>query len=89
MPHVTLNSDGRRHPIENGLAVFTLITGVVSFASGWVVSQHMIATITGAAALADKVNGWHQGVTEEKSGKASVNEDDHSAPGALTPMKYL
>jgi hypothetical protein len=51
VPHVTLNSDGQRHPLENGLAVFTLVTGVVSFATGWVVSQHMIATITGAASL--------------------------------------
>ena len=54
-----------------------------------VATQRMAQHNFGAAALADKVNGWHQGVTEEKSGKASVNEDDHSAPGALTPMKYL
>ena len=49
VPRVSLNSDGQRHPIENGLAVFTLVAGAVSFATGWVVSQHMIATITGAA----------------------------------------
>ena len=46
-----LNSDGQRHPLENGLAVFTLVVGLVSFATGWVVSQHMIASVTGAAAL--------------------------------------
>ena len=35
---LTLNSDGQRHPRENALAVFTLVTGVVAFAVGWVVS---------------------------------------------------
>ncbi len=51
-PQVTLNSDGQRHPVENSLAVFTLITGLVSFATGWVVSLHMVASTTGAASLA-------------------------------------
>ena len=49
--HNPLNSDGQRHPLENGLAVFTLIAGIVSFATCWVVSLHFIATVTGIAAL--------------------------------------
>ena len=52
MPHVTLNSDGQRHPLENGLTVFTLIVGIVAFATGWVVSLHVVATATGTAGLA-------------------------------------
>ncbi len=52
MPHVTLNSDGQRHPVENGLSVFTLIAGIVAFATGWVVSQHVVASVAGAAGLA-------------------------------------
>jgi hypothetical protein len=51
LPRISLNSDGQRHPLENGLAVFTLITGIVAFATGWVVSLHVIATATGAASL--------------------------------------
>jgi hypothetical protein len=51
-PRLTLNSDGRPHPLENGLTVFTLIAGIVSFAVGWLVRLHMLASITGIAALA-------------------------------------
>ena len=27
---LTLNDDGQRHPLENALAVFTLVTGLVA-----------------------------------------------------------
>jgi len=50
-PHNPLNSDGRRHPLENGLTVFTLVAGLISFATGWVVSLHFLASVTGIAAL--------------------------------------
>jgi hypothetical protein len=50
-PRITLNSDGRRHPLVNSLAVFTLVTGVVAFPAGFYVSQHMLATWAGAASL--------------------------------------
>jgi hypothetical protein len=42
-PRITLNSDGERHPQENGLAIFTLIAGLVTFAIGWFVARHAIA----------------------------------------------
>ena len=51
VPRLTLNDDGRRHPLENSLAVFTLVVGIVSFATGWVVTLHFIASVTGIAAL--------------------------------------
>jgi hypothetical protein len=51
LPHVTMNSDGKRHPLVNGLAIFTLATGVVSFAFGFVVARHVIASWVGLAAL--------------------------------------
>jgi uncharacterized membrane protein HdeD (DUF308 family) len=51
LPHVTLNGDGRRHPVENTLAVFTLVAGIVAFAAGWIVAQHLLATSLGAVAL--------------------------------------
>ena len=52
VPRITLNSDGQRHPIENGLSAFTLIAGVVAFTAGWVVRLHVIATVVGIACLA-------------------------------------
>jgi uncharacterized membrane protein HdeD (DUF308 family) len=51
LPHVTLNSDGRRHPLENTLTIFTLLAGLVAFATGWIVTQHLLATVLGVAAL--------------------------------------
>jgi drug/metabolite transporter (DMT)-like permease len=36
-PHVTLNSDGRPHPLINALAIFTLVVGLVSFVLGLVI----------------------------------------------------
>jgi uncharacterized membrane protein HdeD (DUF308 family) len=51
LPHVTLNSDGRRHPVENAFCAFTLVAGLAAFATGFIVTQHMLATLLGAAAL--------------------------------------
>jgi hypothetical protein len=50
-PRVTLNSDGQRHPLENGLAVFTLVAGLIVFAIGWVVSLHVLASVLGVVSL--------------------------------------
>lgn len=49
--HLTLNSDGQRHPLENSLAVFTLITGLIVFAVGWVVSLHVLASLLGIVSM--------------------------------------
>ena len=49
--HLTLNSDGQRHPLENSLAVFTLITGLIVFAVGWVVSLHVLASVLGIVSM--------------------------------------
>ena len=51
LPHVTLNSDGKRHPLENGLAIFTLVAGLVALALGFMVARHAIASWLGLAAL--------------------------------------
>jgi hypothetical protein len=51
LPRVTLNSDGERHPLENGLAVFTLLAGLVAFPAGFMPGQHVLASWAGAAAL--------------------------------------
>jgi hypothetical protein len=49
--HPTLNSDGQRHTLENSLAVFTLVTGLIVFAVGWVVSLHILASVLGVVSL--------------------------------------
>ena len=51
MQRIRMNTDGKRHPLENGLTAFTLAAGVVAFATGFVVSQHLLATSLGLAAL--------------------------------------
>ena len=52
--HNILNSDGRPHPVENVLATFTLVVGLVSFVLGLIIrNTHagsaviIIATATG------------------------------------------
>ena len=52
LPHVTLNSDGRPHPLLNTLTLITLVFGIVSFALGFVVRAHLAACVTGLVALA-------------------------------------
>jgi len=49
---LTLNSDGRPHPVVNGLALFTLVVGIVAFALGLVVRAHFAATVLGIAGFA-------------------------------------
>ena len=58
-PHQSiLNSDGRRHPVENVLTIFTLVVGLIAFVLGMLVRNmhtgaavHITATATGLAAL--------------------------------------
>lgn len=44
---LTLNTDGRSHPVENVLAIVTLVCGVVAFVSTFWTSAHMIASWAG------------------------------------------
>jgi hypothetical protein len=49
--HLTLNSDGRRHPVLNVLTVFTFCAGVVAFAFGIMVRFHFEAAVLGIVAF--------------------------------------
>jgi FtsH-binding integral membrane protein len=58
LPHLTLNTDGKRHPVENVLAVCTLVAGLVAciagFLANYTVTQpwaHVIATWLGLATM--------------------------------------
>jgi hypothetical protein len=50
-PRLTLNTDGKPHPRENALTVFTLAAGITAFALGLIVRTHLAATALGLVAL--------------------------------------
>jgi len=50
-PDLTLSTDGKRHPVQSGLTAFTLLAGVVAFAAGLIVRQHLAATVLGVIAM--------------------------------------
>jgi len=50
-PSLNLNSDGKRHPLLNTLAVFTLLAGIAAFALSLIVREHLVASILGIAAF--------------------------------------
>lgn len=56
MPHVTLNSDGRSHPLINASAIFTLLLGLVSFVLGLVI-RNVPSADTKAMAITAGVTG--------------------------------
>ena len=41
---LTLNSDGHRHPVENTLAIATVVCGLVAFAALFFPGGHVIAS---------------------------------------------
>ena len=41
----------RRSTMENGLVAFTIVSGLIAFAIGWVVSLHSIATVLAVASM--------------------------------------
>jgi len=50
-PRLTLNSDGRRHPLLNAATAFTFVAGVAAFPLGLIIRQHLAATVIGMAAF--------------------------------------
>jgi ABC-type Co2+ transport system permease subunit len=49
---LTLNSDGRRHPLLNAATAFTFVAGAAAFPLGLIVRDHLAATVIGLAAFA-------------------------------------
>lgn len=48
---LTLNSDGRRHPVLNAMTLFTFVGGIVAFACGLIVKAHAVGVILGIVAF--------------------------------------
>jgi hypothetical protein len=44
---LTLNSDGRKHPMLNAAVLFTFVFGILAFPLGLIVKDHLIATLVG------------------------------------------
>jgi hypothetical protein len=65
-PRLTLNSDGRRHPLLNATAAFTLIAGVAAFVLGLYHSQHFLPTLLGIAAFGVGMVGQMLSATTEQ-----------------------
>jgi hypothetical protein len=51
-PRVTLNSDGRRHPLLNAVTALVFCAGIAAFALGILVRAHFAATVLGMATFA-------------------------------------
>jgi hypothetical protein len=46
LPHLTLNDDGQRHPMENSLSVFTVVAGLVACVLGFLAYQNVSGSWT-------------------------------------------
>ena len=56
MPRITLNSDGRSHPLTNVLAIFTLMIGLASFVLGLVI-RNVPSAVSTTMAIVTAVTG--------------------------------
>jgi hypothetical protein len=50
-PRLTLNSDGKRHPLLNAATAFTFVAGAVAFVLGLIVRDHLAASVIGILAF--------------------------------------
>jgi len=51
VPRLTPNTDGKRHPLLNASAAYTVIAGLVSFVLGMLSIQHVAGSILGVTGL--------------------------------------
>ena len=49
--HLTLNTDGKRHPLLNAAAAYTVVAGLVSLVLGMLAIQHIAGTILGVTGM--------------------------------------
>lgn len=70
LPHITLNTDGERHPIENSLTIATAMLAAVALSCAWVSSLHAVASWAGALGV---VIGLRAQLVSATRGERGVN----------------
>jgi hypothetical protein len=66
IPHVTLNSDGQRHPLLNVVTGFVFFAGIAAFAVGLIGRYHVLATAIGMVAFGVGLVGQLLSATREE-----------------------
>jgi hypothetical protein len=66
VPRLSLNSDGRHHPLLNAVTGFVLIAGIAAFILGLYRSNHLIASCLGIAAFGVGLVGQMYSATREE-----------------------
>ncbi|WP_433248064.1 hypothetical protein ACQPYK_48155 [Streptosporangium sp. CA-135522] len=65
-----LNSDGRRHPVENVLSVVTLVCGLVAFVSVFIPGAHAVGAWLGTVGF---VGGLYSQYVSATTAERSLN----------------
>ncbi|RCG30147.1 hypothetical protein DQ384_18245 [Sphaerisporangium album] len=68
--HVTLNTDGKRHPLENALTLAALSCGLIAFMSGLFVPVHVVASWAGVLGF---VGGLYAQYVSATTAERSLN----------------
>jgi hypothetical protein len=63
---LSLNSDGRRHPLLNAVTGFVFLAGIAAFALSIIVREHLVATILGIVAFGVGLTGQLYSATREE-----------------------
>jgi hypothetical protein len=50
-PRLTLNTDGKRHPLLNAAAAYTVVAGIASLIVGMLSRDHLAGTILGVTGM--------------------------------------
>jgi hypothetical protein len=59
---LSLNNDGRRHPLQNSLVAVTVVLGTIAAVTAGFPSLHVVSTWTGLAGILS--GGWGQYISE-------------------------
>lgn len=66
VPRLTLNSDGKRHPLLNAVTGFVFLAGIAAFALGLIGKEHVSATVLGIVAFGVGLFGQMMSETREE-----------------------
>jgi hypothetical protein len=70
LPHLTLNTDGRRHPLANTMTSLTVILGAIAILSAFDQDLHVISSWVG---MAGTVIGFYAQLISETTAERFIN----------------